>query len=68
MKKLEIYVIFMLTNVLPPPYTLRQAESEEKENEAMKLKLKKSIVLCMICTMLLGMVGIDASAADITYV
>lgn len=61
-------MIFMLTNVLPPPYTLRQAESEEKENEAMKLKLKKSIVLCMICTMLLGMVGIDASAADITYV
>ncbi len=34
----------------------------------MKFRLKKSIVLCLICTMLLGVMGIDASAADITYV
>lgn len=34
----------------------------------MKFRLKKSIVLCLICTMLLGAMGIDASAADITYV
>lgn len=34
----------------------------------MKLRLKKSIVFCLICTMLLGMMGMDASAADITYI
>lgn len=34
----------------------------------MRLKLKKSIVLCLICTLLLGMMGMDVSAADITYV
>ena len=34
----------------------------------MKLRVKKSIVLCLICTMLLGMMGMEASAADITYI
>ncbi len=34
----------------------------------MNLKLKKSIVLCLICTMLLGMMGMETSAAGITYV